>query len=367
MPYERVEGVLKDLESTWAVFSKEQSVFSGWSWCDAWWRTWGELCNLNLHLYTLKDNDGREIAIAPFFSVSQKNRLGFYLDRLHVFGNLYPSDTTVLSEYIDLPIDTTRRDAVAVELSVLLGHIHWDEFVVPFTTKKSFIYKFLHDYEDQFRFLDVVHEGSGIKIDTSGSFDNYLKGLGKNTRLKLYNRRKVLEFLGEVDIEYACPDNTGEFLDDLNRLSKDRWGSCCFGPQSTAFHLDVALQACIIGNLLFSRLKVDNEIVSVLYNIRSNGVVYNIQSAYVEDYHPRLSLGTLHLGYSIEAAFSDVEIQSFDLLFGEGKNSFYKEHLGGCREEFFTLTCGKTFKSKILSRMQRFARYVKQSVFKLLR
>ena len=248
-----------------------------------------------------------------------------------------------------------------------MGHIHWDEFVVPFTTEKSFIYEFLHDYEDQFRFLDVVHEGSGIKIDTSGSFDNYLKGLGKNTRLKLYNRRKVLEFLGELDIEYACPNNIGEFLDDLNRLSKDRWGRYCFGPQSTAFHLDVALQACIDGNLLFSRVKVDNEVVSVLYNIRSNGVEYNIQSAYVEDYHPKLSLGTLHLGYSIEAAFSDAEIQSFDLLFGEGKNSSYKEHLGGCREDFFTLTCGKTYKSKFLSRMQKFARFVKQSICRLLR
>ncbi|AHI29926.1 hypothetical protein AU14_01120 [Marinobacter similis] len=52
--------------------------------------------------------------------------------------------------------------------------------------------------------------------------------------------------------------------------------------------------------------------------------MYNLQSGYSEDFHKKLALGSLHLGYCIEEAFRDPEVRLFDLLAGGGKHENYK-------------------------------------------
>ena len=76
-----------------------------------------------------------------------------------------------------------------------------------------------------------------------------------------------------------------------------------------------------------SLLKVDKKPVSAMVNIFLDGKIYNIQLGFLEGFDKRISLGTLHLGYTIEMAFESDKITSLDFLAGEGKSSNYKSHL----------------------------------------
>jgi hypothetical protein len=165
-------------------------------------------------------------------------------------------------------------------------------------------------------------------VDTEGSFSGYLETLGKNTRLKLFNRRKALTEHGDVSLEYVDLSRWDEIFQCLNEFHLVRYGKPAFSE------LNVAILRKVIDSLpgsahfkCSSLLKVDNRPVSAMVNIFLNGKMYNIQLGFLEGLDKRISLGTLHLGYTIEMAFESQEIRSFDLLAGEGKSSNYKSHL----------------------------------------
>ncbi len=48
------------------------------------------------------------------------------------------------------------------------------------------------------------------------------------------------------------------------------------------------------------------------------------------------------MGYAIESAFRNDSIRTYDLLAGEGKNTFYKERYKGERVDFFTRQYART-------------------------
>lgn len=348
----RFENILQ-LQGAWSRVSGSGTIFSCWCWNYSWWAAWGGSCDLELELYSFSSDTDGVVAITPFFTRQLESEMGFNVKQLQFIGNIYPTDITILSEYTDLPMNPDYSNAVSAALNDLLDSIRWDYLVVPFTAESSYIHQFLVANKSRFKYFRVKKEGVGAVIDVTGSFEEYLMGLGRNTRLKLYNRRSILHDLGTVEIEYAKSDSVEEFLSDLNTLNEPRWGRICFGPQSFSFHSHVAREASRQGNLMLSRIVVNGEVVSVLYNIRFNHVEYNIQSAYKQDFHAKISLGTLHLGYSIEGAFSEQCVREFDLLFGEGKNTFYKGRLGARSEEFYTIQCGNSYRSLLLYYYQR--------------
>jgi hypothetical protein len=61
-----------------------------------------------------------------------------------------------------------------------------------------------------------------------------------------------------------------------------------------------------------------------------------LQAGYEEDFDPKVSLGYLHLGFAIEAAFGAKHTRAYDLLAGSGKKQFYKSHFHGDAVQFST-------------------------------
>jgi len=101
----------------------------------------------------------------------------------------------------------------------------------------------------------------------------------------------------------------------------------------------------------FSCIKVNGKIVSVSYNLRAADTIFNLQSGFEEAYDKKLSLGTLHMGISIEEAFSDEGICVFDMLAGGGKSEFYKRKYAGETVEFITLQVTRNKYLKIVRSM----------------
>jgi predicted N-acyltransferase len=162
-------------------------------------------------------------------------------------------------------------------------------------------------------------------VDCTKSFDDYLASLGKNTRLRLYNRRKLFEQMGTVSLEPLTKANRREFFEVINIWHGQRWGKPAFKDQAQQFLNSVFTLEPLGMSLAHSTLlKLNDRPISVMIDVLVNGRLYNIQQGYIEDFDKRISVGTLHLGYQIEAAFEDKAILQFDLLEGEGKNTNYK-------------------------------------------
>lgn len=209
-------------------------------------------------------------------------------------------------------------------------------------------------------YLRTIREDTAYGIETTGTFQDYLDRLGKNTRLKLYNRRKVFESHGTAVEENFWPGRATEFLELLNDFHRVRWGSPCFSDRSIAFHLDFLSRGLAEGiRPLLMVLYHEHRPVSVLYNLVHDGCVYNIQSGYEETFHKKVALGTLHLGYSIEAAFEDPDVAFFDLLAGDGKNTDYKLHLATSRTSLTTVMLVRSRVFRLLYRAKDFLAQIK--------
>ncbi|MBJ7301562.1 GNAT family N-acetyltransferase [Marinobacter salarius] len=298
------------------------SIFQTDAWQTAWWREWGQTRG-----FQLLEQGGSGVS-------------GVYIDKyllkgliplrcLQFVGTNYRRISTPRTEYNSFVCSKETFDQGAGRLERLLSSCGWSEAVFRDVIKQSpealHLQNLAHKAGWSYR---VVDSDVAYSIETTGSFDNYLSALGPNTRLRLFNRRKVLETCGELSFANAWPGSPDDFFNALNAFHVERWGQPCFSARSLRFHKDFLTHVVEEGGVPdLSIMRCDGTAVSVLYNVHYRGRCYNLQSGYQEDFHPKLALGTLHLGYSIEEAFENAGIADFDLLAGSGKNEDYKARL----------------------------------------
>ena len=194
--------------------------------------------------------------------------------------------------------------------------------------KKSY-YRNAEEYESYF-----------LSIDTS--FDDFCKSLGKNTRLKLLNRRKILEKMGVVKYIEMDNEDIESHFKLLNSLHTKRWGIPVFEGDRLKFNNTVATLMAKNASVQFSVIKLDNESISIQYNYVIDKHVYNIQAGFNENFHNKISLGYLHFGYAIESAYK-TGMKYYDFLAGEGKNTQYKSRL---TDSSHTITSMQIIRSK---------------------
>ena len=293
------------------------SLFQTNAWLEAWWDVWGETPGF--------------CSVIP----GGQGSSGLYLDRyrfrgilpircLQFVGTNYRRISTPRSEY-NKPEAKWFTDS---EYGFIRG-LAWNEAVFRDVVEDS---SDLNEIENISRrngwLVRVIHSDDAYSISTSHGFDAYLKSLGPGTRLRLYNRRNVLKSCGEISLENLWPKDPDTFFDLLNDFHRARWGAPCFSQASLRFHkkflADIEIEN---AEPQLSVLRCGQAAISVLYNVQYEGTVYNLQSGFLETFHKKLSVGTIHLGYCIENAFTDPDVRHFDLLAGEGKNQNYKKRL----------------------------------------
>lgn len=318
------------------------SLFQSNAWQKTWWDTWGNTQGFSL------------------VALGENHRCGIYLDQyrwrnvvpircLQFVGTNYRRISTPRTEYNDL---TSFYDGLEPDKE--LAHLPWNEAVFrDIIDNASEINRLQQLCLERGWLLRTVHQDTAYHVSTDGPFDEYLASLGPNTRLRLFNRRKVLDAEGFVETENFWPNKVEHFFERLNELHAIRWGKPCFGQLSLDFHLRFLSRIVEEGGRPeLSVLFCGKREISLLYNVAYEGRVYNIQAGYIEGFHPKLALGTLHLGYCIEAAFGDPELNSFDLLAGEGKNENYKKRLANREVPMVSLMVVRGRLLKLLYRLK---------------
>lgn len=174
----------------------------------------------------------------------------------------------------------------------------------------------------------------------SSSLDAWLAGLGPNTRLAYYNRRNRLGEQGEISFCDYPLHQCEAFFSLLNEFHMKRWGQACYSIESRQFMANFGERLMAEGGrLIMQAMKVNDEVVSVLFDVIWQGRRYNFQSGFAENRFPKIALGALHMGYGIESAIAAGHI--YDFMAGQGKHANYKEKIADTRINISSLVIAR--------------------------
>jgi hypothetical protein len=263
---------------------------------------------------------------------------GVRVYRLYLIGSAWRLAPTVRTEYSGLILPSGREEEVANAILETVAKLRWDELICSDVVLADLAWLKPERWPvpQKPRFITRMVD-QGIRVQTDGAFDNWLKRLGKNTRLKAYNRRGYLRDHGQLDFTAFEEGGHGAFLQTLNDFHVVRWGKPVFDEDAVRFHqLFIERLHLCEGRAELTSLSFNGECVSVLYDVVVGRWRVNLQAGFVENFDSKVALGSLHLGFAIEAAFSDGAVDFYDLLAGAGKNHFYKSHFQGDSVDFYT-------------------------------
>ncbi|HCS65048.1 MAG TPA: hypothetical protein DIW64_13820 [Cellvibrio sp.] len=238
----------------------------------------------------------------------------------------------------------------------------WDQFYIPDLMLDSIEFDMIQDFCAQQHFSLLIRDKTtsyGVDV-RSGTFADYLKNLGSNTRLKLFNRRTKLKELGALRVTNIWPDSE-KFIALINQFHWKRWGEPCFLPRNTTQIINALNNLTDAGHSVdLSVLSLDDKPLSVMLDINVNGRVYNLQSGYIENFMHGVSLGTLHFGFQIEAAFNSPNVDYYDFMAGKGKHCNYKEAIANAQLEFVSVSMVKPALLKLAYRVNDYLKGYQQ-------
>lgn len=325
------------------------SLFQTDAWQSAWWETWGVENGLEL---IRGWGDGR----TGIYTSTYRIKGLMPVRTIELVGSSYRKIRTTRTEYNTFSTASDAPEVAINQLKTLMDRCPWGESIFnDLFADSDEVAELLKLARNRQWLVRVVATDTAWKTRTAGSFNDYLEDLGRNTRLRLYNRRKVLESLGTITHEnmYETSHDPSGFFRHLNDFHSRRWGKPVYGSKALAFNT-VFLERVISegGEPQLLALRCDGQLISVLYNVKYRGCVYNLQSGFEESLHPKLSVGSLHLGYAIESAFREEGVHSFDMLAGSGKNENYKQRLSTECEPLISLMLVRHPVLKLLYRLK---------------
>lgn len=304
-------------------------MFCSRAWQDSWRENWGRHPGLK----PLGSPESAE-----FFRYRQLKRGCIPIKTAIPAGVYSPAAPSVRCEYFCVAHNSVHPEA---ELQAYLDaalEYSWDQLhlpdIVDGTAECRTLIRLAHQ---KGLYATEQERETAYAVDLRhGTFDDYLAALGKNTRLKLFNRRKKLAREGEIKTENIWPDQD-RFYELISAFHERRWGQSGYVGRNLSFHYSLLNRLAEAGHEVdLSVMTLSGEPISVCLDITAHGRCYNLQSGYVENLIKGVAVGTLHLGYQIEKAYAR-GAEFYDFMAGAGKNSQYKASLANTQSDFVSL------------------------------
>lgn len=238
----------------------------------------------------------------------------------------------------------------------------WDQFYIPDLMVDSDEFEMINHFCTQHNFLLLIRDRSasyGVDL-RNNNFSNYLKNLGSNTRLKLFNRRTKLTELGKLTVTNLWPD-TEKFIALIDQFHWTRWNKPCFSTRNATLIVSALKNLTEAGHKVdLSVMSLDDKPLSAMLDINVNGRIYNVQCGYIENFMHGISLGTLHFGFQIEAAFNTPGVDYYDFMAGKGKHTNYKEAIANAQLDFVSVFIVKPALLKLAYRVNDYLKGYQQ-------
>jgi hypothetical protein len=329
--------------------SSADALFMSWEWLTHWWQCYGVTLARAPEILAFYRGDNL-VGLAPLYR-RLVIRGGLMLARsVQVMGLSWRDPEPLISVYLDVIAPAEDLGAVRQAcLGVLLDEPAWTEVVIGLTAAgEQWRDAFTRGAPSRGHYVRELDRSVSYQADLAGGFGAYLKDLGQSTRRSVWNLRRRLD-AHKVSLESVAQGEIDGGFSDLNRLHDLRWQRPAFTGKRLLFHTSLARRLASRGELALSRLRVDGEVVSVLYDIRKGARQYNIKMGFDPAFSTRVSLGLLHLGYAMEAA-ADQRVAVYDFLAGPGQKSDYKRNLSQGHRD---LSCVQMVRGHLLPSVYR--------------
>lgn len=342
-----------DMEMAWQILlsnSHADPLFNSWQWMHTWWQLYGNGENDALRIVIAKNSDGELLGIAPLYLAKARGPGRFTISTLQFLGTRFGGPAGYRSECLEFILHSQHSDIAEAFTDYIKTYVSTDliflsDLILNSATACAF--------RQSFGYIHSDGPNLTYSVATNGDFDSYIKGLGKNTRLRAFNRRKLLETQDTVTVRRATRDDIELVFNTLERYHPGRWNANVNTnkhrqfiqrlTESDAIHFDGVL---ICAN--------DHPLAAAL-DLVAQRRRYNIQLGFDPSYHKKLSLGLLALTYATEQCFLD-DCAYYDFLTGTGKNADYKAHIAATEREFSTLHIPVSFFLRVLYQSKALAR-----------
>jgi len=324
---------LEDIQDDWGDFlrdSKADALFLSWAWQSSWWTAFADE-RVRCKLIWLRDSKLRPLALLPCYSCRSVLKGLWPIDRLQIIGATFRGSRgarqAIRSEHLGVVVkagvDISEIIENLVQESCNLG---WHEFVLQdLDVDQEVNRRLISGFANEGMFVRVAERNKSYSISLPTKFEDYLSQLSGSARRRVYNKRSILEGLGEIDIVDMAREDWSDAIKILNDLHTLRWGNPAYSQPQIGFHKE--LRDKLGSNKVeLSCLMLNGKPISALHNITVGGVVYNLQSGFDSSVDVRISPMQLHLGMAIEAAINDGH-HRFHLLAGSGMHTDFKNEL----------------------------------------
>ena len=294
---------------------------------------------------------GELIGVAPLYRSRVRRSRIVPVTSVQPIGLAWRDPRAAISEYLDVVATSTESDAIRHACArAVLGERGWTEWVIGFTAAASpWREVFAQTGAGQGYYVREVDGLTSYQADLSCGIEAYLRSLGQSTRRSVWNLRHRLERQGRVSLELLSAEEIESGFGDLNRLHRLRWRQPAFAGSGLEFHTRLARRLASRGELLLSRLRVGGRVVSVLYDICKGARQYNMSMGFDPSFDGSVSLGLIHLGYSMELA-AQRQVSTYDFLAGTGQHADYKSHLSQARR---TVSSVQLLRGRVLPALYR--------------
>jgi CelD/BcsL family acetyltransferase involved in cellulose biosynthesis len=277
--------------------SRADSIFLTWEWLWTWWQVFGT--GRALRLLTVRDPDGRLVAIAPI-ALRETRHLGVRARTLELLATGEPPTDAIWSERLDLIVANGHEARViAAVADHLAGSMRdeWHDIHFTNTLAGSLAGDVVRALADSGRRSAFVPQTSSLAVALPADPAAIPHLLGPRTRRKLGAYVRSIEARGGLTFE-PCQNAEAVLptLDRLIALHQQRWNArgepgVFASANFTTFHRRVAPLLFERGQLRLSTLSVGGRAVAVLCAFANGGTISAYQSGFDVTFDPRVSLG----------------------------------------------------------------------------
>lgn len=287
------------------------NVFRSIAWVQAWIDTYGKDPRI-----TLLDPLGRNNPLEIFYQVKSPVKKWLSFQTLALAGTVVAPLSAPRSEYNHMGLPFCDR-----ELFSSLGDFSWSQIVfkdlAEWASRDIELLASKTDWSVHANPCELTYYISAPDINV------FKESLSASVRARYFNRRSRLASLGCLEFLQYGIEEADTFLEVLDSFHIQRWGQPCYSNITRCFLKN--FMARLVdegGTVIMEAILLDGKPISVIYDLIYSGRRYSFQSGFAELSESGVSLGSLHMGYAIEAAIRSG--QEYDLLAGQGKNRNYK-------------------------------------------
>jgi len=336
--------------------SPADSLFTSWFWAHTWWELYGSGRKDRLCVIFAKNTTGTLVGIAPLYRTQSKGPAGISLHSLQFLGTRYRTSAGYRCECMEFIVHNDHPSVALaltqfIQSNIKTNLIYLSDLIIDSETYRAVAQTFGTGE------IDGPHHT--YSVSTQGEFSNYISGMGKNTRLKAFNRRKLLEEELDGEIRRCWFRDIALVFDTLNQYHSERWNASVSSNKHRQFILQLTKNTGIEFDGGIIQAKGRN--VAATLDLVAGRRRYNIQLAFDAAFHKKLSLGLLALTYCTEQCFMD-NVDHYDFLTGTGKNTDYKAHIANQERSFCSLAIPLSSWLKVVFAAKAAARKVKAIV-----